>query len=260
MYVDLPLSYVWAELSNIYIYFLVVVLKGRARMVSHVNHTLKPPKNGIKQMYKETDHQQHLNEAKRCTCYVYILRLYDLNDVHEISMGTASHGVQRDKHLHTHICEKCFILLNVKSLIAKPILVFISWRFSSSFEKLFWRLSLSLSPLCKCELISRLHQKPANQTCVAFIFWHLSFLLIPLLLLLLHLWICLLVHIFVYYFSVSISFASSVTLFLFSSLAHLRHFDFGVFSRRACSNIVFDAYVLSTSTIITPRVHTVKWN
>lgn len=142
---------------------------------------------------KYKDHQQqHLNEAR--DIYTFYIFYMTWNDVDEISMGTASYGAQGHIHTHTntHTCGKCFILLNVKSLIAKPILVFISWRFSSSVEKLFWRL-------CASWFLGL--AKPVNQTCVVLCsaFERLSLVLIPLLLLLLlHLNFFLLHFIFVF--------------------------------------------------------------
>lgn len=70
-------------------------------MISYI----KTPKSESGE-YTERDHQQHLNEAKRyffiiCIYTVYPSALYDLNDVHEISMRTESHGAHKGAHTHS---------------------------------------------------------------------------------------------------------------------------------------------------------------
>lgn len=105
-------------------------------------------------------------------------------------------------------------------------------------------LSLFLS-FCVCSSWFLGFAKPANQTCVVFSFWHLSFFRIPCCCWW-WCWYCIRIsfdsNIF-HFFTLSTSYAFCVTLFLFSSLAHLHHFDFSLFSRQTFTNIVWHAYV-----------------
>lgn len=175
---------------------------------------IKTPKSAESGKFRDHPLSQCTSWSKRWW-YLYIIHvLYDLNDVYMKLAWEQRHTKARARVYKedTHTWGKCFISLNVKSLIAKPILVFISCVFhhplKNYFDNCVW---VDFWALCKI-----------SQPNLCYVVGFGAFIAVFLILLLLPYSYVSSREFFFFYFFRPFSFIE----ISFSSLTHLHHSDF----------------------------------